>query len=79
MVSNLEYDDMDTTALLGMFSITAGLVFFFTSGAFSIISSSLGMLFQGIGIALIYLGIAFILWNVLSSLNIFLERFVKRS
>lgn len=70
---------MDTTAFLGLFAIIGGLVFYFTSGAFSILSVSLGIAFQILGIVLIYVGVAFLMWSVLSSLNVFLERFVKRS
>jgi hypothetical protein len=74
-----EMMSMDTIAFLGIFAIIGGLVFYFTSGAFSILSASLGTAFQIIGIVLIYMGIAFLMWNILSSLNIFLERFVRRS
>lgn len=70
---------MDTTAFLGLFAIVGGLVFYFTSGAFSILSSSLGITFQILGIVLIYIGVAFLMWSILSSLNVFLERFVRRS
>lgn len=70
---------MDTIAFLGIFAIIGGLVFYFTSGAFSTLSASLGTAFQILGIVLIYMGIAFLMWNILSSLNIFLERFVRRS
>jgi hypothetical protein len=54
-------------------------VFFFTSGAFSLISTSVGVIFQSIGIIFIYIGIALILWNILSSFNVFLGKFVRRS
>lgn len=70
---------MDTTAFLGIFAIVGGLVFYFTSEAFSILSSSLGIAFQILGIVLIYIGVAFLMWSILSSLNVFLERFVRRS
>ncbi len=70
---------MDTTAFLGLFAIVGGLVFYFTSGAFTLISDSLGITLQILGIVMIYLGIAFLMWSILSSLNVFLERFVRRS
>jgi hypothetical protein len=54
-------------------------VFFITSGAFSLLSTSMGVIFQSIGIIFIYIGTAILLWNILSSFNIFLERFVRRS
>ena len=79
MVLNFEMMSMDTTGFLGLFAIIGGLVFYFTSGAFSIVSASLGITFQISGIVLIYIGIALVMWSVLSSLNIFLERFVRRS
>jgi len=69
---------MDTTLYLGIFATIAGIVFYFTSGAFSTVSNFLGVTFQILGVVLIYMGIAFVMWSVLSSLNIFLERFVKR-
>lgn len=69
---------MDTTLYLGIFASIAGIVFYFTSGAFSTVSTFLGLAFQILGVVLIYMGIAFVMWSVLSSLNIFLERFVKR-
>lgn len=74
-----EMISMDTTAFLGIFAVIGGLVFYFTSGTFSIVSELLGTAFQILGIILIYVGIAFLMWNILSSLNIFLERFVRRS
>lgn len=70
---------MDTSTVIGTFAIIAGVVFFFTSGAFSLLSTSIGVIFQSIGIIFIYIGTAILLWNVLSSFNIFLERFGKRS
>jgi hypothetical protein len=70
---------MDTTAFLGLFAIVGGLVFYFTSGAFTILSNSLGIVFQILGIVMIYIGVAFLMWSILSSLNVFLERFVRRS
>ena len=69
---------MDTTAFLGLFASIGGIVFYFTSGAFSILSESLGIAFQSMGIVLIYVGIALILWSVLGSINIFLENFGRR-
>jgi len=70
---------MDTTAFLGLFAIVGGLVFYFTSDAFTILSNYLGIAFQILGIVLIYIGVAFLMWSILSSLNVFLERFVRRS
>ncbi len=74
----IEMMSMDTKSLLGLFAIISGLVLFITSGAFSTVSSSIGLMFQSVGIILVYIGIAIVLWSVLSSLNIFLERLVKR-
>jgi hypothetical protein len=54
-------------------------VFFLTSGAFSLLSTSMGVIFQSIGIIFIYIGTAILLWNILSSFNVFLEKFVRRS
>jgi hypothetical protein len=70
---------MSTTAYLGLFGITAGLVLYFSSGIFSLFSASLGMIFLSIGVVFFYIGIAFVMWNVISSFNMFLESFVKRS
>ena len=74
----LEMMSMDTKVLIGLFTIISGLVLLFTSGAFSMVSISIGLIFQSVGIILVYIGIAVVLWNVLSSLNIYLEKFVKR-
>lgn len=69
---------MDTTSFLGLFATVAGLVFFFTSGAFSLLSNTLGVIFQSLGLILIYIGIALVLWSVLGSINIFIESFGRR-
>lgn len=70
---------MDKLAFLGLFASIGGLVFYFTSGAFSIISDSLGLLFQTLGIVLIYIGIGLVIWYILSSINIFLESLGRRT
>jgi hypothetical protein len=69
---------MTTTAYLGLFSLTAGLVFFFTSGAFGLLYPSLGTIFLSVGVVFLYIGVAFVLWNFLSSFNVLFERMVRR-
>jgi hypothetical protein len=69
---------MNTTAYLGLFSLSAGLVFFFTSGAFGLLFPSLGTIFLSLGVVFIYIGIAFMLYNFLSSFNVLFERIVRR-
>ncbi len=78
MVLNSGMISMDTPAFIGLFASIGGLVFYFTSGAFSILGPSISMLFQNLGIILIYMGIVFILWGILSSVNILFESFVRR-
>ncbi len=69
---------MTTTVYLSIFSLTAGIVFFFTSGAFGLLFPSLGAIFLSIGVVFLYIGVAFMLWNFLSSFNMILERIVRR-
>jgi drug/metabolite transporter (DMT)-like permease len=69
---------MNTTAYLGLYSLSAGLVFFFTSGTFGLLFPSLGAIFLSLGVVFIYIGVAFVLWNFLSSFNVLLERIVGR-
>jgi hypothetical protein len=69
---------MSTTAYLGFFSLTAGLVFFFTSGVFGLLFESLGTIFLSLGVVFIYIGIAFVLWNFISSFNVLFEKIVRR-
>ena len=69
---------MTTTAYLGLFSLTAGFVLFFTSGAFGLLLPSLGTIFLSLGVVFIYIGVAFVLWNFLSSFNVLFEKIVRR-
>jgi hypothetical protein len=69
---------MNTTSYLGLFSLTAGLVFFFTSGAFALLFPSLGTIFLSLGVVFIYIGVALALWTFLSSFNVLFERVVRR-
>lgn len=69
---------MDNVTFLGLVASISGLVLYFTSGAFSMVSSFLGVVFQSVGIVLIYIGVALILWTVLGSINIFFESFGRR-
>jgi hypothetical protein len=69
---------METTLYLGLYSLIAGCVFFFTSGAFGLISSSVETIFLSLGLVFIYIGIAFVLWNVLNSFEVIFEKIVRR-
>jgi hypothetical protein len=69
---------MTTTAYLSIFSLTAGLVFFFTSGTFGLLFPWLGTIFLSLGVVFLYIGVAFMLWNFLSSFNVIFERIVRR-
>jgi hypothetical protein len=70
--------NMETTTFLGLVASISGLVLYFTSGAFSLISDLIGMIFLSMGIVLIYIGVALILWSVLGSINIFFESIGRR-
>jgi hypothetical protein len=70
---------MDKTTFYGVSSLIGGMTLYFISGTFILTSDFLGIAFQVLGIVLIYVGIALVMWNVLGSLNLFLEKLVKRS
>ena len=69
---------METPAFIGLLASIGGLVLFLTSGTFEILSPALSVLFQNLGIILIYIGVAFILWGILNSINTLFESIVKR-
>ena len=69
---------MESSAFLGLIALIAGLTFYFTSGTFTLINAPLGGIFQILGVILIYVSVALVMWGVLSSINIFLERIGRR-
>ncbi len=70
---------MNPLMFIGIFANIGGLVFYFTSGAFALLSASLELVFQGVGMILIYFGIALILKGVLGSFDGFIESLGKRT
>ena len=70
---------MDTLVYLSLLANIGGLVFYFTSGAFALLSSTLGIIFQGLGLILIYMGVSIILIKALGSMDVLLDSLGKQT